>query len=298
LLAKLEAVGIEAFAADLSNVNDVARLFDAHSPTFVVHCAALSSPWGRYEDFFRANVTATEVLADESLRRGVRRFVHVSTPSIYTERRHKRAIRESDPIPAKKISAYGDTKWLSEVALDRRIEKGLWAIKLRPLNIIGPEDTTVMPRLRRLAERKMIPVFPEGDAETDLTPVENVLQAILLGLIAPEGLRGKAYNVSNGDPLTLPAILTILHSEAGICGRPKKMNPKIAFLAAEAIEWIHHRLLGGKEPKVTVQALSALIYSRSLDVTEARRDLGFRPLGDTSEYLRQRAREAHASRPT
>ena len=47
----------------------------------VVHCAALSSPWGAYEAFYAANVTLTRHLLEATRSVGVRRFVHISTPS-------------------------------------------------------------------------------------------------------------------------------------------------------------------------------------------------------------------------
>lgn len=49
----------------------------------VVHCAALSSPWGARSAFQQANVHATERLLDAANHAGVGRFVHLSSPSIY-----------------------------------------------------------------------------------------------------------------------------------------------------------------------------------------------------------------------
>ncbi|MBS1962241.1 MAG: NAD-dependent epimerase/dehydratase family protein [Bdellovibrionales bacterium] len=293
LLRKLAADGLVPAPGDLLDRAAVAKM--VADVDVVVHCAALSSPWGTYEAFYRANVEATEILADAALAarggRPVERFIHISTPSIYTARFHRRNLREDAPLPPKKISGYGETKWLSEVALDRRIERGLWAIKLRPLNIIGPGDTTVLPRLLRLADRKMIPVLPEGDAETDLTPIENVLAVIRSAFTAPDGVRGRAYNISNGEPITIPEILRIIHAVRGVEARPRKLRPRIALGFAGAVEWFYRNFRGGAEPAVTVQALCALLYSRSLNVEAARRDLGFRPLGGTEAYLRARLSE-------
>lgn len=288
-LRKLAADGLEPAPGDLLDRAAVAKM--TADVDFVVHCAALSSPWGTYEAFYRANVEATEILAEAALvARGgkpVERFIHISTPSIYTARYHRRNLREDAPLPAKKISGYGETKWLSEVALDRRIERGLWAIKLRPLNIIGPGDTTVLPRLLRLADRKMIPVLPEGDAETDLTPIENVLAAVRAGFTASLEIRGRAYNISNGEPVTIPEILRIIHAVRGVEARPRKLRPRLALGFARGVEWFYRNFRGGVEPSVTVQALCALLYSRSLNIEAARRDLGFRPIGGTEAYLRR-----------
>lgn len=49
----------------------------------LVHSAALSSPWGRWSEFHEANVAGTEAMIDLAQRSRIRRFVFVSSPSIY-----------------------------------------------------------------------------------------------------------------------------------------------------------------------------------------------------------------------
>ncbi len=49
----------------------------------LVHCAALSSPWGRLADFQRANVASTAEVIAACKANGVRRLAHISTPSMY-----------------------------------------------------------------------------------------------------------------------------------------------------------------------------------------------------------------------
>lgn len=292
VLEELRRAGAIPAAADLARRQDIARIFAEFGPiTHIVHCAALSSPWGTDEEFYRANVLATELLADAALAAGVERFVHISTASIYSARMHRRALREDAPLPPKKVSGYGETKWQSELRLDERVRRGLWAIKLRPLNVMGPGDATVFPRLLRLAKKGFIPVLPEGDAETDFTPVDNVVDCVLAGLTTLENLSGRSYNISNGEPVTIPQVLSLLHRELGIPAREKKLRPGVAFGVARTMEWAHRKFLKGREPGVTVQALCALFYSRSLDIGAARKDLGFRPPGDTLTFLRERVRE-------
>lgn len=49
----------------------------------VVHCAALSSPWGNYTDFYQSNVLATQHVIDACNLNRVARLIHISTPAIY-----------------------------------------------------------------------------------------------------------------------------------------------------------------------------------------------------------------------
>ncbi|WP_249685659.1 NAD-dependent epimerase/dehydratase family protein, partial [Bacillus velezensis] len=50
---------------------------------YIFHSGALSSPWGKYEDFYNANVLGTKHIIEGSQKYGIKRLIHVSTPSIY-----------------------------------------------------------------------------------------------------------------------------------------------------------------------------------------------------------------------
>ena len=82
------ARGADYVPADLARLTPAAldALFEGVDTVW--HCAALSSPWGAYDDFYAANVRATAALAEGAVKRGVRRFVQISTPSIYFDYQH------------------------------------------------------------------------------------------------------------------------------------------------------------------------------------------------------------------
>lgn len=80
--AQLQALGASFEALDLTQMSGEDWCQRLSSDDIVIHCAALSSPWGPYDDFYQVNVVATERLAQAALKVGVQRFVHISTPSI------------------------------------------------------------------------------------------------------------------------------------------------------------------------------------------------------------------------
>ena len=59
---QLAAAGIRFLPMDLATDGAVADL--CRRQDRIVHCAALSSPWGPHEAFYRANVKATRNLVD------------------------------------------------------------------------------------------------------------------------------------------------------------------------------------------------------------------------------------------
>ncbi len=272
----LEQAGAKFINVDLgraTNLFDVVRDHD-----FVIHCAALSSPWGTYQSFFEANVTATKKLLEASKRAEVRRFVHVSTPTLYIDRGPRLNVREDEPLPRRAINFYAQTKRLAEDAVDDAAKNGFAVVTLRPQGIVGPGDTAIFPRMLRLAKKKLLPVIGNGDAWTDLTYVDNVVEALLLAMRAPAHVLGRKYNITNGEPVQIYDVTRKVLSELGLEVREKKISFAKAYAAAGVVEFVHRYLLRGREPALTRYSVCAMGLSRTLNIDAARRDLGYKPV--------------------
>src|SRR5205085_11613128 len=100
--------GIAFVAADLADADAVGAA--CRGQDWVFHSGALAAPWGRYADFYAANVTGTENVVRGCQAHGVRRLVHVSTPSVYFADQPRRDVAEGDPLPSKHLSAYAAAK--------------------------------------------------------------------------------------------------------------------------------------------------------------------------------------------
>ena len=176
---------------DASFANEVLRGADK-----VVHAAALSAPMGPPEAFERANVIATRHVVDACLVHGVQRLVLISSPSVYFQMKDQPCIQESDPLPTP-INEYAKTKRNAE----RMVQgSGVPHVILRPRALIGRGDTVILPRVIRAHAEGRLRRMGSQENRVDLTPVSNVVDAILLGLNAkPEGLN-QIYNISNGRP--------------------------------------------------------------------------------------------------
>ncbi|MDR0762362.1 MAG: NAD-dependent epimerase/dehydratase family protein [Campylobacteraceae bacterium] len=250
----------------------------------IVHCAALSSPWGRYEEFYRMNVFATEQLIEHSLKHQIKRFVYISSPSIYFEFKDKESIKECDPLPSKRVNFYAETKYLAELKIFKAYEKGLPAIILRPRAIFGPKDTALLPRVIKANNTKFIPKMREDDGPLcDLTYVDNVVHAIKLALISKDTCIGQAYNITNAEPVYLLETIQNLTKELGLKYNAKKIPYGLAFAYAAALELIYRFVLKGKEPAFTKYSISLFYNNQTLDITKAEKELGYVPPIDMKE---------------
>ena len=63
----------------------------------IIHAAALSSPWGRYDDFESANVQTQKNLILAARESGISRYIYISSPSIYLDLKDRLNIKETDP---------------------------------------------------------------------------------------------------------------------------------------------------------------------------------------------------------
>ena len=96
---------------DLSDFEQTKKNFQKADVVF--HCAALSSPWGKYEEFYKANIIATKNVLKAMELFDIKKIVHVSTPSIYFNFQDQFEIKE-EFIPTKFVNNYAKTKYEAE----------------------------------------------------------------------------------------------------------------------------------------------------------------------------------------
>ncbi|ANY71083.1 3-beta hydroxysteroid dehydrogenase [Paenibacillus sp. BIHB 4019] len=254
----------------------------------VFHCGALSSPWGKYRDFYASNVMGTRHVIQGCLEQGVQRLVHVSTPSIYFDYRHRFNIAEHEPLPKAAVNHYAATKLLAEQEVDRAYrEQGLRVVTIRPRALFGPGDKAIFPRLLRANDKRFIPVFGSGQPLVDITYVDNVTEALMRCLYADPIVLGQKYNITNGEPIQLWEAMARLFDMLNKPIRTKKIAYPAAYSAASLLE-LAAKLPGlAKEPLLTRYTVGILAFSQTLSIEKAQRELGYRPLVSVEEGLRR-----------
>lgn len=269
-------------------LSEAARDADA-----IVHCAALSSPWGRFAEFQRANVASTAEVIAACKAQGVRRLVHISTPSMYFGFKDRLDIRENADL-SEPVNAYVRTKLAAE-ALVRASGLPEVAI-LRPRALFGPWDQTLVPRLLRVMGKGPMPIMRGGNIQLDLTYIDNAVTAVWLALTRPLPRALSTYNVSNGEPRALLDVLAVMAREFGLPLRTRRVPWPLVELIARGLETFA-RLGSGKEPPLTRYSAGVLAFSQTLDITALRDELGYRPAVGIDEGIRRHAEWWRAQRP-
>lgn len=239
----------------------------------MVHAAALSSAWGPSPAFVAANVEGTRTAIAIAHSAKVRRFVHVSTPSIYFKLADQLNVSEDHSLPPP-INAYAATKRAAEALVIAA--EHLDPILLRPRGIYGPGDTALLPRLIRAAKQRALPLIRDGSAVTDLTHVDDVVSALICALEAPPRPKNRIFNISGGGVLNVRDVANKAAARAGVAVRWRSVPAALALAYARASE-MRARLFNGPEPALTVYAAGLFAFSQTLDISRARRDLGWAP---------------------
>lgn len=257
-----------------------------HDVDAVVHCAALSSPWGRRRDFDEANVAGTVAAVAFAERNGARRFVFVSSPSVYAAGRDRTGIREDEVDVDNRLNEYIRSKIAAESLLQEALRAGRIRelVILRPRGLIGAGDPSLVPRLVAVHRRIGVPLFDGGRNLVDVTAVENAASALRLALRSGDP-RGGVYNISNGDPRPFRVLLEELLARLGEAPRYRHVSRRAAWAMAAAMEAACGALPGRPEPPLTRYTLSTIAFSQTLDISRARAELGYRPVVSIDEAL-------------
>ena len=275
------SLGCEFRSIELS---DAAALVAAHEGIQTVfHCGALSAPWGRSEEFEKANFLGAANVLLACKANAVARLIHVSTPSIYFRHGDGMNVREDAPLPLP-VNDYARTK----LAAEKLVRAGnLPHVILRPRAIFGPGDRTILPRLIRAMQRGRLKVIGTGTNITDLSYIDNVVDALILAGTADSHVEGNIYNITNGEPLPLWDLVKELSIMLNLKLRPGRVPRSLGIFLAGAMELAHHVFRIEKEPFMTRYGVGVLTANQTLDISAAKRDLGYEPQISVREGLRR-----------
>lgn len=253
----------------------------------VVHCAALSSPWGARGAFQRANVHATGRLLHAAHEAGVGRFVHLSSPSIYFRLADQFNIPEAFTPPRRWINAYAETKWQSEQRVADTRYAAMSRIILRPRAVFGEGDRAIFPRILNLARRGWFPQIGNGQALIDTTYVGNVADAVVTALSVPANPTTKVFNITNGEPMPVRELLNQLFAALDMKVRWVQLPRPVAVTLGTLAEGIARIRPGQPEPRLSRYGVGVLGYTQTLDISHARTVLGYQPRVSIDEGIRR-----------
>lgn len=274
----LERLGVVQVQGDLADQASVIKA--AAGCDIIYHVAAKAGIWGSYNDFYQANVTGTANVLEACRVHGIRQLVYTSSPSVVFDGNDVEGGNESLPYPDHFEAFYPQTKALAEQLVLQANSPQLATVSLRPHLIWGPGDNHLVPRIIAKGKSGRLRRIGDRPCLVDTVYVDNAAGAHLQAAerLAPGSpVAGKAYFISNGEPLPLWEMVNRILAAAGVAPVAGHISPKTAYAIGSVCEtlWGWFRLSG--EPPMTRFVAKELATAHWFDIAAARRDFGYQP---------------------
>lgn len=251
-LARLADIPGEVFPADVADASSLAGACTGVQTVYHLAAVILSDDPGQYR---RINVNGTRNMVAEALQAGVGHFVLVSSAAAM------------DPAS----SPYARSKYEAEEILKKQKEMA-WTI-VRPTLVYerggGQEFMLFMAALERFP---VVPFVGRGAALKNPVHSDDLVQG--LAAIAGNPLtHGKIYNFSGGEAITILELARLILRQRG----RRRPIVHLPLPLCRGLAVLGERLL--RHPPLTLYGISRIEAEANPDNSEARRDLGYNPIG-------------------
>ena len=244
----------------------------------IIHVAAKAGVWGDYQDYYHSNVRGTVNVIDACRNNDISRLVYTSSPSIVFDGEDEDGIDESTPIPEHHLTNYQRTKAEAEELVLSTNDKTLATVALRPHLIFGPGDPHLAPRIIDRASKGRLRLVGSRKNLVDITYIDNAVSAHLLALDAlsvDSVCAGKAYFISNDEPMPMADIVNQILNAANLAPVHKSVSPKFAYFIGSFMELVYSVFQIKEEPFMTRFIARQLSCSHWYNIAAARRDLNY-----------------------
>jgi 2-alkyl-3-oxoalkanoate reductase len=275
---QLQLPGVTIHKGDLADTQTVINA--SRDCDVVLHIAGMTGVWGPYEQYHRTNVIGTQSVIDACAANAINRLVYTSSPSVVFDGRNEENLDETAPYPDTYFNNYQRTKATAEQLVLAANNDWLSTVALRPHLIWGPGDPHLIGRIISRARTGRLRLARFRGNLVDTTYIDNAVDAHLAAadrVGTGESCCGKAYFISNGEPLPMAAIINRVLDAAGMPAINKTLPDNLLYLAGLLSEWLYGLLNINHEPLMTRFIARQLTCAHWYNISAARRDLDYRP---------------------
>ena len=283
----LEKQGVQWIRGDIRDtqaVNQACRNVDA-----IVHSAAVPGVWGSWDSYYQVNTVGTEHVIAAARAQAVKLLVYTSSPSVTFDGTNQANIPEDVPYPSSWLCHYPHSKALAEQAvIAANGQDNLATCALRPHLIWGAKDPHLIPRLFERGKAGTLRIIGDGANLVDMVHVTNAAHAHLCAIEALSNnpaSHGKAYWVSQQDPVNCWDWLNDLLLAAGVPTIKKSISSRTAYVAGTVLEIVYTALRMRREPRMTRFLAKQLSMDHYFDNSRAQELLGYFPILSNSQAM-------------
>jgi predicted dehydrogenase/nucleoside-diphosphate-sugar epimerase len=260
LPAHLKQPGVHVISGD---VRDQACLVEAVSGVdYAIHAAATFS--GTWDNFHEVNVRSTQRLLELSVNHRLKRFVFISSASVYAHNDLNNAPVFTEDMPFEQeehASSYAKSKIAAEKFVWEYSRAGkLPCVIFRPGAIYGPHGHVFPATLGLGMSEERIILMGNSRSTLPLSYVENVADAVVRSL-QMDGVAGECFNLTEDETLSRREYVKLIAREA---------NPGLSALHVPlwlmgAMKFTLKKVFGLIGKKAPLGALNLKLYCSSIE---------------------------------
>jgi 2-alkyl-3-oxoalkanoate reductase len=233
----------------------------------IYHCAAAHSTCPA-DEIRRTNLAAVECLLEAVKSESpTARVVLLSSLNVLGNKSYRAATETASRRVTHDIHA--DLKSAAEAAAERSIAAGLDVVMLRPGLIYGAGDPHLAKLASAIARGKFV-FIGSRDNIVPIVYVSDLVEAMVLAAKAPKNC-SRVFNITDGSTTTIGDLATALARTVGVDPPTRVLPLLLPKLAVNVFGLL------GRDGPITRSALRFLGSSRHVDISRARKELGFVP---------------------
>ena len=269
----LQNLSVTMLEGDIQNADLVMQAVKGNDVVF--HCAGKVDDWGPRHEFYQVNVEGTRNMLDASRAAGVKHFIHISS-LVVLGIPETTPVDETMPYSTKFFNPYMETKFLSEkLVIEYHNKHKLPVTIIRPGILWGPGDTSIFPRLERLASKGLM-IFKMGTGNNVLclSYVHNLVDALLLAADV-KNPDCQVYHITDEEKITSGVFFDALTKAIG-AKQPTIPTPLfILFIVASLFELGTKLLRLSQPPLLTRYGLYMWSCTFITNISKAKKQLGY-----------------------
>ncbi|NNF54135.1 MAG: NAD-dependent epimerase/dehydratase family protein [Acidimicrobiales bacterium] len=274
---------VEEYLGSVAQLDLVRRAADRCDA--VVHLAAKVGITGPVQEFIEVNVEGTRTVLAAAQAAGVRRFVHISSPSVAHAGQSLVGAPAGRADPSATRGHYSTTKAIAELDALAANSSHFAVAVLRPHLVWGPGDTQLVGRIVERSRQGRLAYVGSGTALVDSTYITNAVEAVVAALDHTVEAAGEPLVVTNGEPRPIGELIDGILAAHGL--EPPSL--RIPVWIAKGLGWGAERAwsrfdLGG-EPPMTVFTAEQLGTAHWFDQRRTRQVLRWQPRISIDEGL-------------
>nr|WP_028768281.1 2-alkyl-3-oxoalkanoate reductase [Shewanella fidelis] len=298
----LKAMGVNMVKGDIADETVLVKAMQGCDLVF--HVASKAGVWGSKQSYYSPNVDGARFIINGCKRANIAHLVYTSTPSVTFAGSDEAGNDESAPYATNFLNYYGESKAIAEqmmlAANGARLSNGelLGTTALRPHLIWGPNDPHLVPRVLERASKGRLKLVGKQDKLVDTIYVGNAAYAHILAAVtlssksdehdfssSQTACAGKAYYLSNDEPITMAAMLNKILACKALPPVTKRVPAQVAYVAGCVLESVYGLLGKQDEPIMTRFVARQLSTSHYFNISAAKRDLGYSALVSIDEGM-------------